>query len=73
MLGFVIRENIEHYRRLLETTTDECKRTRLHELLAEARQKEKRLGNSARCDLNHTEALDGASTLPNGASHDCHG
>jgi hypothetical protein len=74
MLGFVIRENIKHYRRLLEATTDECERTRLHELLAEERQKEKRLGDSARCDLNHTktETLDRAPSLPNGASHDHH-
>ena len=72
MLGFVMRENIKHYCRLLETTTDECERTRLHELLAEERQKEKRLGDSARCDLNHTETLDGAPTVPNGASHDRH-
>jgi hypothetical protein len=72
MLGFVMRENIKHYRRLLETTTDECERTRLHELLAEERQKEKRLGDSARCDLHHTEPLDGTPTVPNGASHDHH-
>jgi hypothetical protein len=48
MLGFVIRENIKHYRRLLDTTTDERERARLHALLAEERQKERRLGNSAR-------------------------
>jgi hypothetical protein len=61
MLGFVIRENIKHYRRLLETAADERERTRLHELLAEERQKEKCLGSSARCDLHHTETLDGGS------------
>lgn len=72
MLGFVIRENIKRYRRLLETTTDEHARTRLRELLAEERRKEKRLGHSGRCDLHHTETLDGPSTLPNGASHDRH-
>ena len=72
MLGFIIRENIKHYRRLLDTTTDERERTRLHALLAEERQKEKRLGDSARCDLNHRETLDGAPTMPNGASHDRH-
>lgn len=72
MLGFVIRENIKHYRRLLENTTDERERTRLHKLLAEERQKEKRLGHSARCDLHHTETLDGAPIVPNGASHDHH-
>jgi hypothetical protein len=72
MLGFVIRENIKHYRRLLETTTDERARTRLHQLLAEERQKETRLGHSARCDLERAETLDGAPAMPNGASHDHH-
>jgi hypothetical protein len=72
MRGFVIRENIKHYRRLLEATADERERTRLHELLAEERQKERRLGDSARCDLHHTETLDGAPAMPNGASHDRH-
>jgi hypothetical protein len=58
MLGFVIRENIKHYRRLLETTTDERERTRLHKLLAEERQKEKGLCHSARCDVERTETLE---------------
>jgi hypothetical protein len=72
MLAFVVRENIKHYCRLLKTTPGERERTRLHELLAEERQKEKHLGGSARCDLHHTETLDGAPSMPNGASHDRH-
>jgi hypothetical protein len=60
MLAFVVRENIKHYRRLLETTADESERAQLHKLLAEECRKEKRLGHSGRCEQLRTETPDGA-------------
>ena len=45
MERFVRRQNVEHYRRLLETTTDEGERQRILKLLEEALQKQKDAGD----------------------------
>jgi len=44
MERFVRRHNVEHYRRLLETTTDEKERQRIFKLLEEELQKQKDAG-----------------------------
>jgi hypothetical protein len=40
MEQFIRRQNIEHYRRLLETVADEAERQRILKLLAEEQKKE---------------------------------
>jgi len=40
MERFIRRQNIEHYRRLLETVTDEAERQKILKLLAEEQKKE---------------------------------
>jgi hypothetical protein len=45
MERFVRRQNVEHYRHLLETVTDEGERKRIIDLLAEEEQKEKEAGD----------------------------
>jgi hypothetical protein len=73
MHRFVIRENIKHYRRLLETTTDASERIRLHELLAAECEMEMRQGHSTFATCNSSKGLvDARPSMPNGASHDCH-
>ena len=42
---FVRRENVKHYRLLLERTTNEAERKRLQNLLAEERQKQIEAGD----------------------------
>jgi len=42
---FVRRANVELYRHLLETATDDTERKRLQELLAEERRKQKEAGD----------------------------
>ncbi len=42
---FVRRENVERYRRLLETVTDEDRRKHIVKLLAEAKQAQKDAGD----------------------------
>lgn len=73
MHRFVIRENIKHYRRLLETTTDASERIRLHELLAEECEKEsvRAIPMFATCNPSKGSA-DAPHSMPNGASHDRH-
>jgi hypothetical protein len=69
MHRFVIRENIKHFRKLLETTIDASERARLHELLAEECLKAKAHGGWDRRDV-----LRGGCALSpaNGANHDSH-
>lgn len=45
MERFVRRQNIKHYRHLLESTTDEAERNRLRRLIAEERQKQIEAGD----------------------------
>jgi len=40
MERFIRRQNVEHYRRLLETVTDESERHRILKLLEEERRKQ---------------------------------
>jgi hypothetical protein len=42
---FVRRQNVEHYRHLLQDVTDETERRRILDLLAEERQKQKDAGD----------------------------
>jgi hypothetical protein len=42
---FIRRKNIEHYRLLLEATTEEIERQRILTLLAEEQQKQKAAGD----------------------------
>ena len=49
MYRFVIRENIKHYRKLLETTTAAGERARIHKLLAEECRKAEAHGDWDRC------------------------
>ena len=42
---FIRRQNVEHYRRLLETITDEGERQRILKLLEEERRKQKDAGD----------------------------
>ena len=73
MRRFVIRENIKHFRKLLETTIDASGRARLHELLAEECLKAKAHGGWDRRDVELTELRGGCALSPaNGASHDSH-
>ena len=44
---FVRRENVKHFRLLLERTTDEAQCKKLHKLLAEERQKQVEAGDPA--------------------------
>ena len=41
MLRFIRRENVKHYRHLLEQTTDEAERQRIMRLLAEEEKKQR--------------------------------
>jgi hypothetical protein len=43
---FIRRQNVEHYRHLLETVTDEKERERILKLLEEERQKQKDAGDA---------------------------
>jgi hypothetical protein len=43
---FIRRQNVEHYRHLLETVTDEKERERILKLLEEERQKQKDAGDT---------------------------
>jgi hypothetical protein len=45
MEPFIRRHNVEHYRRLLETITDEKQRQLIVKLLEEERQKQKDAGD----------------------------
>jgi hypothetical protein len=40
------RQNVEHYRELLETVTDQCEREKILKLLAEETHKQKDAGDS---------------------------
>jgi hypothetical protein len=42
---FVRRQNVEHYRHLLETVTEESKRQRILKLLAQEQQEQKDAGD----------------------------
>ena len=42
---FIRRENVRHYRELLETAKDETERQRILKLLAEEKQKQKAAGD----------------------------
>jgi len=46
MEKFVERKNLEHYRRLLETVTEEAERDTIRKLLAEAEAKLRRLNET---------------------------
>lgn len=46
MERFIRRKNIEHYRELLKTVTDEAERVRILELLAEEQEKQRDAGDS---------------------------
>ncbi len=70
MRGFVIRENIKHCRRLLETTIDDKTRAQLHRLLAEEYRREQSL--SACAEPGRREARGGGRSINNGASHEHH-
>ncbi len=73
MQRFIIRENIRHYRKLLETRTDARERARLHELLAEECRKARAHADCDTADLELTEMRDGCPpSFPNGDSHDRH-
>jgi len=43
---FIRRQNVEHYRHLLETVTDEKERERILKLLEEEQQKQKDAGDT---------------------------
>ena len=45
MEKFVRRQNVEHYKRLLETTSDEIERERIRKLLQEEQQKQRDAGD----------------------------
>ena len=47
MLRFIRRENVKHYRQLLEQTTDEDERQRIMKLLAEEEKKQRDAGDKA--------------------------
>jgi hypothetical protein len=47
LLRFIRRENVKHYRQLLEQTTDEDERQRIMELLAEEEKKQRDSGDKA--------------------------
>ncbi|MGC2827114.1 MAG: hypothetical protein WA322_23285 [Pseudolabrys sp.] len=47
MLRFIRRENVKHYRHLLEQTTDEAERQRIMRLLAEEEKKQRDAGDPA--------------------------
>ena len=42
---FIMRENIKHYRLLLDTVTDEAERQKIRKLLAEEREKQRAAGD----------------------------
>ena len=43
--GFIRRENVKHYRRLLEAITDESERQKILRLLAEEQNKQRDAGD----------------------------
>jgi hypothetical protein len=45
MERFIRRQNVEHYKRLLETTTDEKERERIRKLLQEEQEKQRSAGD----------------------------
>jgi ribosomal protein L22 len=47
LLRFIRRENVKHYRQLLEQTTDEDERQRIMKLLAEEEKKQRDAGDKA--------------------------